>query len=141
LLVAVGERYGRGLAQAAFRDVDPDLHPRDVGQIVRNIFRYVRETDGSLAAFLLTNDPEEGGPAQSANRAQMLAAIETTLRRGIERGIVPTMHARIAAELQFGLVESALRDCFLRGGGAHEATYIHEVTRCLSAYLGQPGPA
>jgi AcrR family transcriptional regulator len=138
LLIAVGDRYGRGLAQAAFGGVDASLHPRDAGVIVRNIFTYVRETEGSLAAFLLTNDPAEGGPAQDANRAQMLAAVEAALRRWIDAGLVRDMDPRIAAEIQFSLVESALRECFLRHGGRNEEDYIREVTRCLTAYLGQP---
>jgi hypothetical protein len=103
---------------------------------VRNIFDYVRETDGSLAAFLLAQDPVEGGPAQDANRTAMIAAIEAALTAWIERGLVQPMDTRIAAEIQFGLVESALRDCFLRSDGAGEERYVREVTRCLGAYVG-----
>jgi AcrR family transcriptional regulator len=137
LISAVGDAYGKGFAEAAFGGVNADLHPGDIGVIVRNIYRYVRETDGPLAVFLLTNDPHEGGPARDANRARMLAAIEALLRRWIGRGVVPPMDPRIAAEIHYGLVESSLRDCFLRGGGAKEEAYIHEVTRCLAACLGQ----
>lgn len=138
LLSAVGDAYGKGFAEAAFGGVNADLHPADVGVIVRNIYRYVRETDGPLAVFLLTNDPHEGGPARDANRARMLAAIEALLRRWIGEGLVPPLDPRVAAEIQYGLVESSLRDCFLRGGRAKEEIYIREVTRCLAACLGQP---
>jgi hypothetical protein len=117
--------------------VNADLHPGDIGVIVRNIYRYVRESDGPLAVFLLTNDPHEGGPARDANRARMLAAIEALLRRWIGRGLAPPMDPRIAAEIHYGLVESSLRDCFLRGRGAKEEAYIREVTRCLAACLCQ----
>jgi TetR/AcrR family fatty acid metabolism transcriptional regulator len=137
LLAAVGDAYGKGFAEAAFGAVNADLHPADVGVIVRNIYRYVRETDGPLAAFLLTNDPHEGGPARDANRARMLAAIEALLRRWIGEGLVPPLDPRIAAEIHYGLVESSLRDCFLRGGDAKQEIYIREVTRCLAAGLGQ----
>ncbi len=142
LLAAVGDRYGRGLAEAAFGGVNADLHPADIGVIVRNIYRYVRESDGPLAVFLLTNDPHEGGPARDANRARMVAAVEAALRRWIAEGLTPPMDPGVAAEIQFGLVESSLRDCFLRGKGKNEEAYVREVTRCLAAYLGQdPSPA
>jgi len=138
LLAAVGDRYGKGFAEAAFGGLDADLHPGDIGLIVRNIYRYVRESDGPLAVFLLTNDPHEGGPARDANRARMLAAIEAALRRWIAGGLVPPMDPIIAAQIQYGLVESSLRDCFLRGKGRQEEAYVQEVTRCLAAALGQP---
>jgi AcrR family transcriptional regulator len=135
LLVAVGQCYGEGLAYTAFRDLGEDPSPDEVGRIVQGLFAHVRETDGSLAAFLLAQDPLEGGPAQDANRTAMIAAIEAQLSRWVERGSVRPLDTRIAAEIQFGLVESALRDCFLRRGGADEQRYVAEVTRCLGAYL------
>ena len=142
LLAAMGDRYGKGFAEAAFGGVNADLHPADIGVIVRNIYRYVRETDGPLAVFLLTNDPHEGGPARDANRARMVAAIEAALRRWIAERLTPPMNPKIAAEIQYGLVESSLRDCFLRGMGENEEAYVREVTRCLAACLGQdPRPA
>ena len=136
LLVAVGQRYGEGLARAAFGDLGADPTPHEVAPIVRNIFAYVRETDGSLAAFLLAQDPLEGGPAQDANRTAMIAAIEARLLLWVERSLVQPLDTTIAAEIQFGLVESALRDCFLRRGGEDEERYVREVTRCLGAYVG-----
>jgi len=136
LLVAVGERYGEGLARAAFGGLSADPSPNELALIVRNIFAYVRDTDGSLAAFLLAHDPLEVGPAQDANRTAMIAAIEARLSLWVERSLVRPLEPRIAAEIQFGLVESALRDCFLRQGGEGEARYVEEVTRCLAAYMG-----
>ncbi len=141
LLVAVGERYGQGLARAAFGDLGADPTPNEVSQIVCNIFAYVRETDGSLAAFLLSHDPLEGGAAQDANRTAMVRAIEERLKLWVDRGFTPPMDARIGAEILFGLVESALRDCFLRRGGKAEDRYVAEVTRCLSAYVGVEPPS
>lgn len=139
LLVAVGEAYGEGLARAAFGALPPDFHPRDVGVIVRGIFRYVRETEGPLAAFLLTHHPDEGGAAREASRARMLRAIEGALAAWRGRGLIPAMHLGVAAELQFGLVESAIRDCFLRASGYGEEAYVAETTRSLAACLGQRG--
>ena len=136
LLVAVGERYGAGLAAAAFGDPGPSASlVEEIETIVRAIFAYVRETDGSLMAFLLALDPLEGGPAQDANRAQVIAALEGRLQRRVERGLIDRPNLRVTAEVQFGLVESALRGCFLRHGGADEVAYLREVIDCLTAYL------
>jgi len=144
LLAAVGERYGRGLARAAFGGLDLQADaptPEHVASIVRNIFAYVRETPGPLVAFLLSTEPGgaapgEGSVAQDANRGAMVAAIEAVLLRWSQREGAPPMQPRIAAEIQFGLVESALRDCFLRRGGADLELYVAEVTRSLAAMLG-----
>ena len=138
LLVAVGDQYGRGLVEAAFGDLEQRIDPREMGTMVRNIFAYVRNSGGPLAAFLLASEPAEGAPAQEANRAQMIAAIEVQLEDGVRRGLITPMNTRVAAVVQYGLVESALRECFLRRKGADEALYIQEVTACLSAYLGYP---
>jgi AcrR family transcriptional regulator len=136
LLVAVGQRYGEAMARAAFGDVGANPSPDEIVEIVRNLFAFVSETDGSLAAFLLAHDPLEGGLAQDANRTTMIDAIETRLSLWVELELVRPMDTTIAAEILFGLVESALRDCFLRRGGRHKERYIREVTRCLAANLG-----
>jgi AcrR family transcriptional regulator len=141
LLSAVGQSYGEGLARAAFGDLGADPTPDEMARIVRNLFAYVRETDGSLATFLLAQDPLEGGPAQDANRTAMIRAIEARLSLWVERGLVQPMDTAVAAEILFGLVESALRDCFLRRGGEGEERYVREVTRCLGAYVGARGHA
>jgi AcrR family transcriptional regulator len=136
LLTAVGDAYGVGLVRAAFGDATVEVRPgQGVVAMVERIFRYVSESGGPLVAFLLSSDPEEGGPAEAANRERMLAAIEDGVRRAIRAGRVSLRDTRVAAELQFGLVESALRDCFLRGGGKRQGAYVQEVARALNAYL------
>jgi AcrR family transcriptional regulator len=136
LLTAVGDAYGVGLVRAAFGDGVVEVRAGSgVVAMVERIFRYVGESGGPLVAFLLGSDPEEGGPAEAANRQRMLSAIEDGVRRAIRAGRVSLRDARVAAELQFGLVESALRDCFLRGGGKRRGAYVQEVARALNAYL------
>ena len=137
LRTAVGDAYGTGLVGAAFGEDAVGVRPGPaVTAMVERIFRYVSESGGPLVAFLLSNDPDEGGPAEAANRERMLAAIEEGLRGAIREGRVSLRDTRVAAELQFGLVESALRDCFLRGGGKRQGAYVQEVARALNAYLG-----
>jgi AcrR family transcriptional regulator len=135
LLAAVGDAYGAGMAHAAFGADRDEIGMDDIPGVVRRIFRWVTDTDGALAAFLLAADPAEGAPAQAANRERMLAAIDDVVRRGMTRGEISRRDPRIAAELLFGVVENALRDCFLRGGGRNRARYERECSRCVEAYL------
>jgi AcrR family transcriptional regulator len=135
LLAAVGDAYGEGMARAAFGRRPDEIGLADVPGVVRRIFRWVADTDGPLAAFLLAADPAGGATAQAANRERMLAAIGDVVRRGIARDEISRRDPRIAAELLFGVVESALRDCFLRGSGRNRARYERECSRCLAAYL------
>jgi AcrR family transcriptional regulator len=136
LLRAVGDAYGAALVRAAFGGGAVEIRPGPaIATMVERIFRHVSESGGPLIAFLLSNDPDEGGPAEAANRERMLRAIEERLRRAIRAGHVTLRDTRVAAELQFGLVESALRDCFLRAGGRRQGAYVQEVARALNAYL------
>lgn len=138
LLEAIGERYGAGMAQAAFSGLERDPTADELARIVSNIFGYVRETDPQFAAFLLSRDAFGGGPAQEQNRETMIHAIEARLELWIEHEMIVPVDTRIAAEIQFGLVEAALRDCFMRKDGKDEQRYTREVTRCLNAYLAMP---
>ena len=135
LLAAVGDAYGEGMARAAFGPHPEAIGLDDIPGVVRRIFRWVADTEGALAAFLLAADPAEGAPAQAANRERMLAAIEDVVRRGMTRGEISRRDPHVAAELLFGVVENALRDCFLRRGGRDRSRYERECGRCVAAYL------
>lgn len=132
LLEAVGNTYGQGLAKATFGD-RRQYQPFDMKTIVDNVFAYVREAGEGLSAFLLANDPAEGGLAHDANRTQMVAAIKYNLDQWRAQDLIPEMDTRVMAEVHFALVEGALSSCFLRGNGAHEKAYRREVTRTLQA--------
>ena len=137
LLEAVGAEYGERLAAAAFSDVPFEYSPRQTDRIVRNIFEFVRNTEGAFATFLLANDPAEGGPAEDANRGMMLTAIEAYLDGWVAQTGAP-LNTRIIAQFQFNLVEGALRDCYLRGNQVDEEAYIREAVRMLAASLRMP---
>jgi AcrR family transcriptional regulator len=135
LLVAVGDAYGQGMVEAAFGATAPTSRLDDVPSIIHRIFDYVARSSGPLVAFLLASDPAEGALAQAANRTRMLDAIEAVVRRGMARGEISRRDPRVAAALQFGVVESALRDCFLYHAGRDREQYAQETIRCLVAYL------
>lgn len=135
LLAEVGRRYGVGMARAAFGPTPQDLGPDDATAVVQRIFDYVDASPGSLGAFLLANDPDEGGPAQDANRAAMLEAIGGRLEEWTAAGRIAVRDTTVAAELLFGLVESGLRDCYLRRGGSGREPYVEELGRLILGYL------
>lgn len=137
LLEAVGAQYGEELAEAAFSELPDDLESQ-LEAIVRNIFNFVRSTEGAFATFLLANDPAEGGPAEDANRNRMLSAIETYLEEWNRRSGA-SLNARILAQFHFNVVEGALRDCFLRGNREDEQAYIQEAVRMLVGSLHARG--
>lgn len=140
LLAAVGAEYGAGLAEAAFGGVGADVQPDDVEGIVRRMFGYVRDRGALLAVFLLTGDAQVSGIAQAANRETMVAAVEAALSGWMNAGLIPRVDAHIAAQLQFGLVEHALRACYLFDNAADEEAYIAEVVRSLRAMLRAAWP-
>lgn len=139
LLQAVGERYGEGLVEAAFGDVSPDPSPAEIATIIGNIFAYVRDTHARLGAFILAHQPGEADAARSANREEMIRALETRLARWAETGTTARVHPRVGAELIFGLTETALRECFLGNAGRDQATYVRENTRMIRRYLAVEG--
>ena len=136
LLRAVGERYGRGLVEAAFGGLPPEPTPDDARGVIGAIFAYVRRTRASLGAFVLAGQPGEAGAARSATREQMVAALETRFARWSEAGSIAPVDAAVGAQLVFGLTERALHDCFLREGGRDEERWVAETTRVIERYLG-----
>ena len=135
LLRAVGERYGEGLVQAAFGAASPDPAPEEIAGIIESIFAYVRDTHAPLGAFILASHSGEADAARSANRQEMVRALETRLARWGETGVTARVDPRVGAELIFGLTESALRECFLGHAGRDEQTYVRENTRMIRRYL------
>ena len=76
--------------------------------------------------------------AKRANREVIIARLCEMFGVWRERGDIAAAHPRIAAELCFGLVEAALRECYVAGlpSSATENTYVAEVARCIQAILG-----
>jgi YD repeat-containing protein len=138
LLVAVAERYGRGFAAAMFEGFDAEGDLPEVAGVMRRAFAYVRHSDPLFGVFLLSDDPAESG-ARRANHDEIVGALAGYLARWSSRGLVRPMQPRIVAELLFGLVEAALRECFARGRRAEEDAYLREVVRAIEGILA-PAP-
>jgi len=135
VLVAVAERYGRGFASAMFEDVDHGAGLPSIEAVIRRAFAFVRHSDPLFGVFLLTDDPTGSQAARTANREAIVASLREVFESWRSRGMVRAADPRICAELCFGLVEAALKECFVRGRGDEEDAYVAEVVHAIGAML------
>jgi len=112
LLSWVAGSYGEGLAQAMFAGVSADVDHLEVGPMVRRAFAYVAHSDPLFAIYLLADCAESSLEASRASREAIIENLILVFSAWAKRGLVRTANQRILAELCFGLVESALRQCF-----------------------------
>lgn len=141
LLLALAAQYGRGFAQSMFRGLAHDDDPPDVESAMRRAFAYVRHSHPLFGVFLLSDDLAHSEGARRANREEIVSPLAAFLESWSSRGLIRPVPARIVATLLFGLVESALKECFVRGNGADEDTYVSEVVLAIRGILfPAPGP-
>jgi AcrR family transcriptional regulator len=138
LLRAVAERYGRGFADAMFEDIDSDGEVPDPEAVIRNAFAYVRHSDPLFGVFLLSDELGESAVAKTSNREAIVAYLADSFGRWRRRGLIRAPDERVAAELCFGLVEAALKECFVRGRRNKQELYVSEVARAIRAMLTIP---
>ena len=124
------------VAILAWRVLDapvPDPEP-----VIRRAFAYVRFSDPLFGVFLLADGPGDSVFAKQANRDVVVARLTEVFAAWRTRRAIMAPSPRILAELCFGLVEAALRECYARGVPAPdvEDTYVAEVARCIRAMLG-----
>jgi len=136
LLRAVAERYGRGFADAMFDDLDADGDVPDPEPVIRNAFAYVRHSDPLFGIFLLSDELVDSSVAKTTNRQAIVAYLADLFGRWRKRGLIRPLDERVAAELCFGLVEAALKDCFVRGRRDKQEIYVSEIARVIRAMLG-----
>jgi AcrR family transcriptional regulator len=141
LLGEVAARYGRGFSDAMFGGISAMDPVPDPEVVMRRAFAYVRFSDPLFGVFLLADDPADSVSAKVANRGEIVARLSGFFAGWRDRGEIVATDPRILAELCFGLVEAALRECYARGEPIHEREekYVTEVARCMRALLGLPG--
>jgi AcrR family transcriptional regulator len=135
LLAAVAGEYGRGLAEAMFEGEPLGETPPATETMLRRAFRYVREQGTVLGVMTLPADPASRQTAREASRTEIVAALADAFAHWSGRGLLRPLHPRIAAELLFALVEAALTECFVHGGGEREEDYLREAVRCVEGAL------
>lgn len=102
---------------------------------MRRAFAYVRHSDPLFGVFLLSDDLSHSGEARRANREEIVSSLASFLESWRRHGLIKPVRPRITATLLFGLVESALKECFVRGRRAQEEAYLQEVVQAIRGIL------
>ena len=139
LLAEIAASYGHGVATAMFSEIHPGKRP-DVHAMVRHTFDYVAEHGKMHDLLAMSADPADWNAALHANRGVIIAALSQAFSQWAEAGWIETERPDIAAALMFGLVESALMDCFVRGHEERLDDYVDECVACIEGALGYEGP-
>ncbi|HYB97902.1 MAG TPA: TetR/AcrR family transcriptional regulator [Candidatus Limnocylindrales bacterium] len=113
LLCEVGARWGRDFAAAMFEGVEPAASRAIIDGMVRRAFAFVEASHGGFGLFLLSSHAALGPAVHAANRRAVTSEVERVLEQWSALGLVHVGDGRIVAELLFGLVEAALRACFV----------------------------
>jgi len=135
LLQTIAARYAHGFVEAMFREAERGEPDRDVDATIRRAFAYVRHHQPPFGLFLLADGSAATESARAAHRDAIVENLTRIFAGWQERGLVRPIEPRITAELCFGLVETALRECFVRASGANEELYVGEVVRAIAAML------
>jgi AcrR family transcriptional regulator len=139
LACAAAASYGRGFADAMFDGFDATAGLPDVDAAIRRAFAYVRFSDPLFGLFLLADDAGPSLPAKRANRKEIVARLTVIFTDWRDKGLIRPGDPKILAELSFGLVEAALRECYAREKTsrttASEEAYVAEVAQCVRGML------
>ncbi len=139
LLQAVATDIGRGVAMAMFQGMAPGQRP-DVHRMIRAVFEFVQKRGKMNDLMLMSRDLEEANAALNAQRMVIVGSLTQAFTQWKALGYIETSSPEIAAALLFGLVESGLHDCFVRGDGERMDAYIEEAVACIEGALCYEGP-
>lgn len=141
VLLAMATEHGRAVARVML-DALMETEELELEPMLRSVFTYVSEHRHFHELVVATEDPEDRMSAAETQRAIIVAAIRATLTMWSEQGRVRTERLDIAASLLYGIVETALNDCFMRGDGTKMEAYVREATLfCENAISGEVGRA
>ncbi|MEM9072791.1 MAG: TetR/AcrR family transcriptional regulator [Myxococcota bacterium] len=139
VLAEVAGAYGHGVATRMFEGILPGQRP-DVEGMVRRTCEYVADHGKLHDMLTMTEDPADWNAAIMASREIIIAALTQAFVQWRAAGYIETEHPAIAASLLYGLVESALTDCYVRGHEDRVEDYIAECVACIEGALGYEGP-
>ena len=137
LLVAVAAEHGHGATLAMFEHLVPG-QPPDVEGMLRNLFEYVQSSGNLHELLILARDPSDWVDAIRAHREIIVGALAVAFEQWQRAGWVHSPNPRISASLMFGLVESALQDCFVYAQLEDWEPYLQECVRCIHRSMDVP---
>jgi len=135
VLAAVAESYGRGFTHAMFSGIDADAGLPSVESTVRRGFEYVEHSEPQFAVFLLADEASGADVARSANRAAIVGRLQEVFFGWRARGWIREVDPSVAADLCYGLVEAALKACYVSSRTSNTRAYVSEVVRCIETML------
>ncbi len=134
LLAAVATEYGHGVARAIFAHAVPGVRP-ELRPMIAGVFEYVRE-NGNLHDFLvLGHDRADHSSAFMTSRNVVIGALAQAFTMYEAAGWIDVDDPEVAAVLMFGLVESALTECFCRDEPIAPDGYIDACVQCIERAL------
>lgn len=137
LLAEVAAEHGRRANLAMFQAMVPGQRP-DVEPMIRSLFEYEAQHRGLHKLLLMAGDPGDENSPLRANREVVVGALSSAFESWARAGYMRAEHPRITASLMFGLVESALKECFGYGDVDDYEPYLRECVRCIEGALQVP---
>ncbi|MEM9876696.1 MAG: hypothetical protein AAF928_17500, partial [Myxococcota bacterium] len=138
LMAAAAGEYGHGIARAIFAHAVPGVRP-ELRPMVAGVFDYVRE-NGHMHDFVgACHDGRAPNSAFLASREVVVGALAQafTMYRGA--GWIRTDDPHAAAVLTFGMVQSALLECFSREPAGEPEVYIDACVAFIERALYMQG--
>ncbi|MEM7447340.1 MAG: TetR/AcrR family transcriptional regulator [Myxococcota bacterium] len=140
LLGEVAAAFGRGASLAMFAGISPD-QPPDAYGMIRRVFEYCRD-HGLLHQMLVhARDPSDWNVAMQAHRRVIISSLTEAFTRWKASGHIHTDRPELAAPMLFGLVESALINCFGDRDGEDWEAYLEEAVRLIEGALYDTRPS
>jgi AcrR family transcriptional regulator len=124
LLLALAMEEGREMIPALF---GPEIQALPFEQraaaMIDAVFRHCDEHKQQVGLLRLHLDPETEVARWAKFSNQFIDALTPFFQDGMDRGVFNPMPAEMAARLMFGLVDSAIHQCFVLEGGARQEEY------------------
>jgi AcrR family transcriptional regulator len=106
--------------------------------MIEATFRICHQNSGQMSLFKVDIQSEEEIQQHREAEALITNALDTFLRQTIEQGTLAQFDTEFYAKILFGLVDSALYECFCVDGGADEERYRERTIEIIERLFFGP---
>jgi TetR/AcrR family fatty acid metabolism transcriptional regulator len=106
--------------------------------IIETIFRICHQNGKLMSLFKVDIQSQEEIQQHKAAEALITNALDNFLRQTITQGQLAAFDTEMYAKILFGLVDSALYDCFCIAGGEHEELYCERTIEIIERLFFGP---
>ena len=142
LLVELAMESGRQVAAALFT---PDILAIPLAQrasaMIDATFRVCESRQREIGLLHLYLDPETEVDGWAKFADQIVVPLTKFVQDGIDQGVFSPMPAEMAARLMYGMVDSALQQCFVFEHGARQEEYKAGLAEIMNRIFLFPGGA